>query len=735
MATVGIQEPPKPQLLQVPTSSKRPALLRRKTREAFQAQTSIHRMKKNREENAIIGINNLFLGIAVARNENGSLEVGFATHDGTYSNDFAAWTVSKETDTGDAGDHNGHHGELANHLVEEIDKYRKKHLCKFLGVGLTAKLVNLSPELPSKLWLGLDIVPFVFQKDSTSHFVMKTRFASMTVDEEADSMARTCLTQFGPNNQPRLTIGYRNEVEVDCSGAAQLTRIKNYQESVSEATWKATMKYANSLAADKVKIAFFNSTPQGGGVALMRHALIRFFDRVSVDARWYVPKPKPEVFRITKNNHNILQGVADPKLRLTEENISSLDEWCTQNAERFWTSGDGPLAPVAQGGAHVIIVDDPQMPKLVQIAKRLDPDRPVIFRSHIQVRGDLADQDETPTAGVWRWVYDNIKDADVFISHPVREFVPKIVSPAKVGYMPATTDWLDGLNKDMAHFDMQYYIREFENERFRIRMKQLEYPNRPYIAQIARFDPSKGIPDVLAAYAKFRRHHMKDVDITKIPQLVIAGHGAIDDPDATIIYDETLSQLEELYSDIIDDVVVMRIGPTDQILNAVMSCAHVALQLSTREGFEVKVSEALHKGIPVIATKAGGIPLQVQDGKSGFLVAPGDSDAVAQHLHDLFTNETLYEEMSNYAHAHVSDEVGTVGNALCWMYLAERLAKGEKVEPHSAWINDMAREQAGLPYQPEETRLPRSDKLTIPESEGNGYAKSNGYAEGNGHAK
>jgi hypothetical protein len=54
MAAVGVQQPPKPQLLQVP---KRPAMLRRKTREAFQAQTSIHRMKKNKEEGAIIGIN------------------------------------------------------------------------------------------------------------------------------------------------------------------------------------------------------------------------------------------------------------------------------------------------------------------------------------------------------------------------------------------------------------------------------------------------------------------------------------------------------------------------------------------------------------------------------------------------------------------------------------------------------------------------------------------------------
>ena len=115
-----------------------------------------------------------------------------------------------------------------------------------------------------------------------------------------------------------------------------------------------------------------------------------------------MPKPKPEVFRITKNNHNILQGVADPKLRLTEKQCRVLDEWCLQNAERFWISEGGALAPRSKGGADVIIVDDPQMPSLVQIAKKLDPERPVIFRSHIQVRADLADQPGTPTSEVWQ---------------------------------------------------------------------------------------------------------------------------------------------------------------------------------------------------------------------------------------------------------------------------------------------------------------------------------------------
>jgi glycosyltransferase involved in cell wall biosynthesis len=473
------------------------------------------------------------------------------------------------------------------------------------------------------------------------------------------------------------------------------------------------MKYVESLKKNDVQIAFFNSTPQGGGVALMRHALIRFLRLVGVNASWYVPKPKPEVFRITKNNHNILQGVAAPDLRLTSKQSGILDEWCLQNAERFWISEGGPLAPRSQGGADVIIVDDPQMPSLVQIAKKLDPDRPVIFRSHIQVRADLADTEGSPTSEVWNWVWNNVKEADVFISHPVREFVPSSVDFNKVGYMPATTDWLDGLSKEMGDWDTQYYLHEFDAECFKMRMRRLDFPNREYIVQIARFDPAKGIPDVLASYAKLRREYMKDLPDEATPQLVIAGHGAIDDPDATIIYDNTLDLLENEYNDIQKDVIVMRLGPTDQLLNGLISNARVALQLSTREGFEVKVSEALHKGIPVIATRAGGIPLQVQHEKSGFLVEPGDSSAVAKHLYHLFTDQTAYDQMSEYAAMHVSDEVSTVGNALCWLYLADVLSQGEKIQPNSAWINDMARERAGLPYTESETRLPRDKKLNL----------------------
>ena len=151
----------------------------------------------------------------------------------------------------------------------------------------------------------------------------------------------------------------------------------------------------------------------------------------------------------------------------------------------------------------------------------------------------------------------------------------------------------------------------------------------------------------------------------------------------------------------------MRIGPCDQMLNALLSKAKIALQLSTREGFEVKVSEALHMGKPVIATLAGGIPLQVQHGKNGFLVNVGDTEAVADRLFELWMDHELYSRMSRYAAHSVSDEVSTVGNMLSWLYLASKLSKGVSIQPNGCWINDLAREDGDEPYAPGENRLKR----------------------------
>lgn len=48
------------------------------------------------------------------------------------------------------------------------------------------------------------------------------------------------------------------------------------------------MALAALLKANNTKVAFFSATPQGGGVALMRHALIRLWRLVGLDIKWYV---------------------------------------------------------------------------------------------------------------------------------------------------------------------------------------------------------------------------------------------------------------------------------------------------------------------------------------------------------------------------------------------------------------------------------------------------------------
>lgn len=138
-----------------------------------------------------------------------------------------------------------------------------------------------------------------------------------------------------------------------------------------------------------------------------------------------------------------------------------------------------------------------------------------------------------------------------------------------------------------------------------------------------------------------------------------------------------------------------------------MANAKIALQLSLREGFEVKVSEALHTGVPVVASRTGGIPLQIEHGKSGYLTEVGDNDTVAKYLFDLYTDADLYDRVSTYAATHVSDEVGTVGNAAAWMYLAVMYSRGVKIQPHGAWLNDLLREETGELYVEGEPRLPR----------------------------
>jgi len=66
---------------------------------------------------------------------------------------------------------------------------------------------------------------------------------------------------------------------------------------------------------------------------------------------------------------------------------------------------------------------------------------------------------------------------------------------------------------------------------------------------------------------------------------------------------------------------------------------------SNWEGFGLALIEAMSSGKPVVATKVGGIPEIVEDGECGFLVPPGDPQALAEKVIYLLRNRDLATEM------------------------------------------------------------------------------------------
>jgi glycosyltransferase involved in cell wall biosynthesis len=81
--------------------------------------------------------------------------------------------------------------------------------------------------------------------------------------------------------------------------------------------------------------------------------------------------------------------------------------------------------------------------------------------------------------------------------------------------------------------------------------------------------------------------------------------------------------------------------------------------LSTRsEGLPVTVLEAMAAGLPVIASRVGGIPELVVDGETGFLVAPGDPDGLAEAIDRLLGDAGLRERFGAAGRARVEAHFG-----------------------------------------------------------------------------
>ena len=123
---------------------------------------------------------------------------------------------------------------------------------------------------------------------------------------------------------------------------------------------------------------------------------------------------------------------------------------------------------------------------------------------------------------------------------------------------------------------------------------------------------------------------------------------ATDDPEGWTFFTRTVEHAGD-DSDIVILTNLNNVGNLE--VNAFQSRADVIIQKSIREGFGLTISEGLWKAKPTIGGKVGGIPTQIEDGKTGFLVETPEQ--CAQRCMQILDNPAEAKAMGRRGKEHV----------------------------------------------------------------------------------
>jgi len=148
------------------------------------------------------------------------------------------------------------------------------------------------------------------------------------------------------------------------------------------------------------------------------------------------------------------------------------------------------------------------------------------------------------------------------------------------------------------------------------------------IGQIAQITPSKGQDIFIRALAQVVRIH------PNVRALIVGDNTIIDD--SGWFLDELKQLVKEL--GLVDKVIFT--GFVENMVN-IYSCLDMVVLPSKSEGFGRTIAEAMAMTKPIIATKVGGIPEIVVEGKTGLLVPSGDSKALAAAILKVVENPEL----------------------------------------------------------------------------------------------
>lgn len=98
-----------------------------------------------------------------------------------------------------------------------------------------------------------------------------------------------------------------------------------------------------------------------------------------------------------------------------------------------------------------------------------------------------------------------------------------------------------------------------------------------------------------------------------------------------------------------DNVDLLGLQQSDVLMQEYARCAAVVLA-SRQETAPMAIIEAMAAGKPVVATRVGGVADLVEDGRSGFVVEPGDQRAFARRIVEVLNNAEMRRRMGKRAH-------------------------------------------------------------------------------------
>jgi trehalose synthase len=351
------------------------------------------------------------------------------------------------------------------------------------------------------------------------------------------------------------------------------------------------------------RVVHLSATAFGGGVSEILYTLIPLMRDVGLEVEWQVIYGREEFFNSTKLMHNALQG--NPQ-DLTEEQWATWQQYNEMNAREL------------SRGWDVCIVHDPQPAAIYSLAP--EKAKGWVWRCHIDV--------STPNPATLERLLPYIQDYPASLFH-VAAYVPSGMDGG-VNIVPPAIDPLAPKNMALSIEDSTFVCKQFGID-----------VNRPMMCQVSRFDPWKDPLGVIDAY-RIVKAERPDV------QLALVGSMASDDPEGWDFYNSTIAHAEED-----PDIHILNnfnnVGAIE--VNAFQSLADVVIQKSTREGFGLTVSEALWKGRPFIGGDVGGIPLQVEDGVSGYLVTSAE-DCAARTL-EIINDPALGKTLGRRGKEHV----------------------------------------------------------------------------------